>query len=324
MYVLIYCIKKLYRMWKENQEYNEQQEQLSRQEAAMAEERQQEREAAIRKRMNRIADDKDVEGEKQCRICHETEWEDPSKKLIRPCLCTGSLLYVHVECLNAWRATSNEASYKCSVCGYNYDVRRNNISKVILSDTFANIVTSVLTLLIDILLGLMLIYLDTHYIHLKPDLSTMLMVDLLDFQLWWRHPRPFMDVFKFDEDWSWTRLFQNSAISNSVDVFMVGSTFVSLIGAVICAYNEARRLYEDGFDAPHRLGVFFSWVGHALVSRRILRIPILLGHAAVTRAYMCALYEFIHRHARYLGEYILEPHRTVILSAENGNKAKRD
>lgn len=38
-----------------------------------------------------------------CRICHGLQSETPTKRLIRPCKCSGSQSYVHIECLNQWR-----------------------------------------------------------------------------------------------------------------------------------------------------------------------------------------------------------------------------
>ena len=36
----------------------------------------------------------------QCRICLEDE--DELDKLISPCLCNGTMKYVHYECLHKW------------------------------------------------------------------------------------------------------------------------------------------------------------------------------------------------------------------------------
>ena len=44
--------------------------------------------------------------------------------MLRPCLCTGSVSHVHLECLNRWRATSSNAYFTCSVCRYNYLIKR--------------------------------------------------------------------------------------------------------------------------------------------------------------------------------------------------------
>eukprot|EP01039_Chlorochromonas_danica_P001174 gene1174-1283_t len=60
-----------------------------------------------------------------CRICQTTQSEMPEKVLIRPCLCSGSQAFVHVDCLNQWRATSSEAFTKCSICQYQYQIKRS-------------------------------------------------------------------------------------------------------------------------------------------------------------------------------------------------------
>ncbi|KAJ8495633.1 hypothetical protein ONZ51_g1583 [Trametes cubensis] len=68
------------------------------------------------------------EGSKQCRIC--LDGEDPELgRLIRPCLCKGTISYVHVKCLQKWRntAASKSAFYACPQCGYHYHFARTRI-----------------------------------------------------------------------------------------------------------------------------------------------------------------------------------------------------
>ncbi|RPD55843.1 zf-C3HC4-domain-containing protein [Lentinus tigrinus ALCF2SS1-7] len=65
---------------------------------------------------------------KQCRIC--LDGEDPELgRLIRPCLCKGSISYVHVKCLQRWRNTSasRSAFYACPQCGYHYHFARTRV-----------------------------------------------------------------------------------------------------------------------------------------------------------------------------------------------------
>ena len=54
-----------------------------------------------------------------CRICLE---EDTISNMTQPCRCSGSSKYVHVKCLDEWRATSNnpEAFNRCFTCNYTY------------------------------------------------------------------------------------------------------------------------------------------------------------------------------------------------------------
>ncbi|KAI0669787.1 hypothetical protein C8Q78DRAFT_1037825 [Trametes maxima] len=70
----------------------------------------------------------ETEDSKQCRIC--LDGEDPTLgRLIRPCLCKGSISYVHVKCLQMWRNTSDSRSafYACPQCGYHYHFARTRV-----------------------------------------------------------------------------------------------------------------------------------------------------------------------------------------------------
>jgi len=71
-----------------------------------------------------------TEQEKQCRICLDgVEAERELGRLIRPCLCKGSISYVHIECLNRWRKTSSSDSafFACPQCHYQYRFARTQI-----------------------------------------------------------------------------------------------------------------------------------------------------------------------------------------------------
>eukprot|EP00927_Polykrikos_kofoidii_P060389 TRINITY_DN55384_c0_g1_i1.p1 TRINITY_DN55384_c0_g1~~TRINITY_DN55384_c0_g1_i1.p1 ORF type:complete len:568 (-),score=100.30 TRINITY_DN55384_c0_g1_i1:87-1790(-) len=70
-----------------------------------------------------IADESAVEEvrdevkEAECRICQSTV---DMKDLISPCRCTGSMKYVHPECLTLWRRRSPESATVCGVCKTRY------------------------------------------------------------------------------------------------------------------------------------------------------------------------------------------------------------
>ncbi|KAI0639512.1 zf-C3HC4-domain-containing protein [Trametes polyzona] len=68
------------------------------------------------------------EDTKQCRICLDGEVPELGR-LIRPCLCKGSISYVHVKCLQRWRTTSSSKSafYACPQCGYHYHFARTRV-----------------------------------------------------------------------------------------------------------------------------------------------------------------------------------------------------
>jgi hypothetical protein len=60
--------------------------------------------------------------EKQCRCCLET---DHPEDMIAPCLCSGSIKYVHRSCLNHWRTISPNPNSltRCDICHADYTFR---------------------------------------------------------------------------------------------------------------------------------------------------------------------------------------------------------
>lgn len=57
-----------------------------------------------------------------CRICLETE--DDTEEMLRPCLCRGSMKYVHRACLDTWRAQGLNARSltHCGVCSQEFKI----------------------------------------------------------------------------------------------------------------------------------------------------------------------------------------------------------
>jgi E3 ubiquitin-protein ligase DOA10 len=53
----------------------------------------------------------------QCRICFEEESDNGS--LVAPCVCSGSMKFVHPLCLNTWIAASKSST--CEICKQQYD-----------------------------------------------------------------------------------------------------------------------------------------------------------------------------------------------------------
>ncbi|XP_017126417.1 uncharacterized protein LOC108145474 isoform X2 [Drosophila elegans] len=54
-----------------------------------------------------------------CRICHNA---DNPEQLVSPCLCKGSLTYVHVHCLERWISTSRCTT--CELCQFQYNTEQ--------------------------------------------------------------------------------------------------------------------------------------------------------------------------------------------------------
>ncbi|KAF7347896.1 RING-CH-type domain-containing protein [Mycena venus] len=68
--------------------------------------------------------------DRQCRICLcGTEEEAALGRLIKPCLCKGSISFVHLKCLQRWRnsSASQSAFFSCPQCHYKYRFARTRI-----------------------------------------------------------------------------------------------------------------------------------------------------------------------------------------------------
>eukprot|EP00967_Tisochrysis_lutea_P097161 scaffold142637_cov37-Tisochrysis_lutea.AAC.3 len=61
-----------------------------------------------------------------CRICYGMDNDCDEGPLFRPCLCRGTMAWVHMECLDRWRHTSvNPRSfYRCDQCHFEYRLGR--------------------------------------------------------------------------------------------------------------------------------------------------------------------------------------------------------
>eukprot|EP01034_Spumella_vulgaris_P021319 gene21319-27349_t len=90
-----------------------------------------------------------------CRICQTTYSEMPSRALIKPCKCTGTLRYVHTDCLTTWRATSPYAYTTCSVCKYPYRIRTSLLARYLVNEDMTFVISLALMGPITFCVGLM-------------------------------------------------------------------------------------------------------------------------------------------------------------------------
>lgn len=61
------------------------------------------------------------EEEDCCRVCHGEAEE--SRPLFHPCRCSGSIKFVHQDCLQTWLKISNQSQPKCELCGEDFNFR---------------------------------------------------------------------------------------------------------------------------------------------------------------------------------------------------------
>ena len=77
-------------------------------------------------------------------------------KIIRPCLCSGSVSHVHVQCLNTWRQTSPSAYYACSVCKYRYLLHRTYLAQLCMNESMVFALSAIMVLGLCFVTGLLI------------------------------------------------------------------------------------------------------------------------------------------------------------------------
>jgi len=81
--------------------------------------------------------------ERQCRICLDGA-DVTLGRLIRPCLCKGSMSYVHIGCLKRWRDSSIDKNFfACPVCHYKYRLGRTLVVGIATNPVILGVFSSV-------------------------------------------------------------------------------------------------------------------------------------------------------------------------------------
>ena len=101
-----------------------------------------------------------------CRICQATLDEDKTSDLISPCLCTGSMLYVHIHCLHTWRQMSvnPHSYYQCNACLYKYRFVRLHYARYITHPVTMVLVTILSSVFIVLLLAYLIKYITVLFV----------------------------------------------------------------------------------------------------------------------------------------------------------------
>ncbi|TID24518.1 hypothetical protein E6O75_ATG02883 [Venturia nashicola] len=88
------------------------------------------------------------------RVTYESE---DGGRLLRPCQCKGTAMYVHEECLKAWRYSdaglAQRNFYECPTCGYKYRLQRLGLSAAISSVATQIALTLLILLIVTFTLG---------------------------------------------------------------------------------------------------------------------------------------------------------------------------
>eukprot|EP00451_Oxyrrhis_marina_P005194 CAMPEP_0204276130 /NCGR_PEP_ID=MMETSP0468-20130131/27368_1 /ASSEMBLY_ACC=CAM_ASM_000383 /TAXON_ID=2969 /ORGANISM="Oxyrrhis marina" /LENGTH=418 /DNA_ID=CAMNT_0051252643 /DNA_START=23 /DNA_END=1279 /DNA_ORIENTATION=+ len=137
-----------------------------------------------------------------CRICHGGSEEG---RLISPCMCNGSMRYVHLVCLEEWRqASANSRSYfECETCKYRYQFSRTK---------WADMVTQWWVLHLLTLLGIILLIGLAGYIGKLFAICPLQYSDGVD------------DLDAVPPTWAWSWFLSPF----NIDHFVSGSVFVGM------------------------------------------------------------------------------------------------
>ena len=132
-----------------------------------AKERARERDAYVQARrvlpQRNVFDREDPNDEPVCRICFAGS---EMGQLVSPCLCSGSMRFVHLECLTRWRnlSTNPQSFWQCENCRYKYSFRRALYASVLRSSLVLHLFTMILLCVILVLLSLVAQAVDHRFL----------------------------------------------------------------------------------------------------------------------------------------------------------------
>lgn len=214
-----------------------------------------------------------------CRICFDGV---SAGKLISPCLCTGSMRYVHVSCLNEWRTQSaNPRSfYQCDQCQYQYNVQRTRWAEILESDRAVKAVAACLLLVATTAAALLL----------APLGAARLFYRLVAFDPWRRYDSGEL----VSGMWCW-----------QLDALVSGLLGVAGYGVGV-AIQEAYRAHRH-MTHTWAVGLFTAL---ATSDARIFRVFALLGGAAACKS--------VKAHVEHVAKQMLTTWGTMILEVRRG------
>eukprot|EP01034_Spumella_vulgaris_P021318 gene21318-27348_t len=264
-----------------------------------------------------------------CRICQATRSEEPTKRLIKPCKCSGSQSFVHVDCLNTWRNTSTTAYFACSVCKYQYQFQRTLVAQLVTREEVVVLVAVCMILAIIATSGLVVILL-VEALRIPIDIAGFIYQFTETDYLWQRchyyELKPVVEVVRtvynnsngvVDTIKSFIRLLRSPlpmmyfmchpVTTTAIDVFVTGAAVVGSTGFGTYFYGHITRLRL--FGGAHWLqyavgtAMWFSSLGN----RALGRIWLVVGCGIATREIYSSLIIQARRLSNWLGDKILEP-----------------
>lgn len=245
----------------------------------------------------------------------------PDMKLIRPCKCAGSLAYVHLDCLNQWRATSETAFAQCSVCQVSYRIRKSPWADWLLHPTVLVLLCLGLVVMLATLLGLCAVVVLDHWV---PTYNSHVIAEYLGIYVQLsakqcRRPKdllallqrslPPMNTLETLAVRTWIYVACHAGLSLVIRSVTVGLLLVSIAAHLYQYYLLIlRRDWMEGGghrQLPGLMGVVSIWVSNDL--RYSLRLCMVFGCVlAVSRLYSEASTQIRKYSHEYLGNVVLD------------------
>mmetsp|Transcript_9923 Transcript_9923/g.14944 ORF Transcript_9923/g.14944 Transcript_9923/m.14944 type:complete len:498 (+) Transcript_9923:32-1525(+) len=259
-----------------------------------------------------------AEDEPMCRICQMTQSESPESRLIRPCRCTGSLSYVHLKCLNEWRATSSTASYQCFVCKYSYRIERTALTEFLMSETAARAISVIIVLAMLCLAGSACLFIAVPVwgLDICREFCT-----LVHWRLWWRSctfqrlpynytpVRLLRDYMYVDIEQIRERLLCNYGTFLVIEISMSGCIVIGTVSIILYMINAMIKFVRSNEARDAReLALLTAWAA-SLTQTHIGRLGIWVGMAVASREVYSNVIVYGRKIAQAIGENILEPNQ---------------
>lgn len=258
-----------------------------------------------------------------------TQSEEPTKKLIRPCLCSGSASYVHVDCLNTWRATSTSAYFTCQVCKYDYQTQRTLLAELTTREEFVVFVAVVMILTTAVLCGVLTSLLQESF-KVSPTVAERI-YNMTELDQYWAYCRTrnlpsvsslLASVYQAssgvnDAIKAYIRLLRGPLpmlyllchpwMGVSIDILVTGTSVVSTVGFIMHFYSQIQQLRMFGqmhwVQYVVMTGLWFSSLGNAALSK----VWLVFGTAIATKEIYLVLIVYARQLSQWLGDRILEP-----------------
>ena len=192
----------------------------------------------------RPAAPREVPEDAVCRICFSD-----GGRLISPCMCTGSMRYVHPECLNEWRSQSaNPRSfYQCDQCNYKYNIERTKWAGLLEDERLVRAVAALLLLVGLCVGGLVLGSLGVQRAFYQ-------LVDFYpDRPHHWGHPR----LLWVAAHWGWR-----------LDYLVAGLLALAAVG-LSQSVRQAWRMNRHGHESQWLMGIVTAFAASGI---RIVRV----------------------------------------------------